>query len=90
MVDFSLTHRDKQLVDIAREDAMIARKYARYYDRHHEELEPIELPEAKGRPDPYAMLKEDPTGTSGQIGVVSRKPRNFRQPINMACLALGR
>jgi len=25
-----------------------------------------------------------------QIGVVSRKPRNFRQPINMACLALGR
>ncbi|HGM4809404.1 TPA: DUF190 domain-containing protein [Pseudomonas aeruginosa] len=23
-------------------------------------------------------------------GVVSRKPRNFRQPINMACLALGR
>lgn len=67
MVDFSLTHRDKQLVDIAREDAMIARKYARYYDRHHEELEPIELPEAKGRPDPYAMLKEDPTGTSGQI-----------------------
>ena len=24
------------------------------------------------------------------IGVVSRKPRNFRQPINMACLALGR
>lgn len=25
-----------------------------------------------------------------QVGVVSRKPRNFRQPINMACLALGR
>ncbi|EPG1998235.1 hypothetical protein AAAC05_36005 [Pseudomonas aeruginosa] len=25
-----------------------------------------------------------------EIGVVSRKPRNFRQPINMACLALGR
>ena len=24
------------------------------------------------------------------LGVVSRKPRNFRQPINMACLALGR
>lgn len=24
------------------------------------------------------------------FGVVSRKPRNFRQPINMACLALGR
>ena len=27
---------------------------------------------------------------SDLTGVVSRKPRNFRQPINMACLALGR
>lgn len=30
------------------------------------------------------------TRRSYQQGVVSRKPRNFRQPINMACLALGR
>ena len=28
--------------------------------------------------------------TAQEVGVVSRKPRNFRQPINMACLALGR
>lgn len=30
------------------------------------------------------------TGITLLVGVVSRKPRNFRQPINMACLALGR
>lgn len=34
---------------------------------------------------PAHRLLRDPQG-----GVVSRKPRNFRQPINMACLALGR
>ncbi|WP_155628193.1 acyl-CoA dehydrogenase family protein [Burkholderia territorii] len=67
MVDFSLTPKDEYLVNIAREDAEIARKYARYYDQHHEELEPVELPEAAGRPDPYALLGADPSGTSGPI-----------------------
>ena len=36
--------------------------------------------------DRHAVQK----GFVAQQGVVSRKPRNFRQPINMACLALGR
>ena len=67
MVDFSLTSKDEHLVSIAREDSQIARKYARYYDQHHEELEPVALPEAEGRPDPYALLEADPTGTSGPI-----------------------
>ncbi|MGN5477886.1 acyl-CoA dehydrogenase family protein [Cupriavidus basilensis] len=67
MVDFTLTPRDEELVNLAREDAEISRKYARYYDQHHEELEPVELPEAKGRPDPYALLQEDAAGTSGPI-----------------------
>ena len=31
-----------------------------------------------------------PKGSDPREGDVSRKPRNFRQPINMACLALGR
>jgi acyl-CoA dehydrogenase len=67
VVDFTLTPKDEHLVSIARDDAEIARKYARYYDQHHEELEPIELPEAAGRRDPYASLEADPTGTSGPI-----------------------
>jgi acyl-CoA dehydrogenase len=67
VVDFTLTPKDEYLVNIAREDSAIARKYARYYDQHHEELEPVELPEALGRPDPYALLEADPTGTSGPI-----------------------
>ncbi|TPQ33947.1 acyl-CoA dehydrogenase family protein [Cupriavidus pinatubonensis] len=67
MVDFTLTPRDEELVNLAREDAAISRKYARYYDQHHELLEPVELPEAKERPDPYALLQEDATGTSGPV-----------------------
>ncbi|WP_321818691.1 MULTISPECIES: acyl-CoA dehydrogenase [unclassified Paraburkholderia] len=67
MIDFTLTPRDEHLVSIAREDAEIARKYARYYDQHHDELEPVELPEAAGRSDPYLELEADSTGTSGPI-----------------------
>ncbi|MCA8094839.1 acyl-CoA dehydrogenase [Burkholderia anthina] len=67
MVDFTLTPQDEYLVGIAREDAEIARGYARYYDQHHEALEPVELPEASGRPDPYALLASDPAETSGPI-----------------------
>ncbi|MBN3785323.1 acyl-CoA dehydrogenase [Burkholderia sp. Ac-20353] len=67
MVDFTLTPKDEYLVNIAREDSAIARKYARYYDQHHEELEPVALPESVDRPDPYALLDTDPAGTSGPI-----------------------
>ncbi|WP_081895001.1 acyl-CoA dehydrogenase family protein [Burkholderia paludis] len=67
MVDFTLTPRDEHLVSMAREDAKIARKYARYYDQNHEELEPVALPESADRPDPYALLDADPAGTSGPI-----------------------
>lgn len=67
MVDFALTPKDEHLVSIAREDSTIARKYARYYDQHHEELEPLALPESVDRPDPYALLDADSTGTSGPI-----------------------
>ncbi|MFM0265108.1 acyl-CoA dehydrogenase family protein [Paraburkholderia sediminicola] len=67
MIDFTLTPRDEQLVAIAREDASIAQKYARYYDQNHDELEPICLPESEGRPDPFALLREDTEGVSGPL-----------------------
>jgi acyl-CoA dehydrogenase len=67
MVDFTLTPRDQELVDMAREEALITRKYGRYYDLHEDELEPEELPEAKDRPDPHALLQADASGTSGPI-----------------------
>lgn len=67
MVDFTLSPKDQRLVDIAREDALIARKYARYYDQHEDELEPEQLPEMKDRPDPFALLKSDPSDTSGLV-----------------------
>lgn len=67
MVDFTLTPKDQQLVDLAREDSLISRNYARYYDQHEDELEPEQLPEMKDRPDPYALLKADASGTSGKV-----------------------
>jgi acyl-CoA dehydrogenase len=67
MVDFTLTPQDQRLVDIAREDSLISRKYARYHDQHEDELEPEQLPEMKERPDPFALLKADPSGTSGPV-----------------------
>ncbi len=67
MVDFTLTERDKQIIKIQLEDEQTVLKYARYYDRHHDELQPEELPEAEGRPSPYQMLKDDPSGTSGAV-----------------------
>jgi len=67
MVDFTLTPQDQYLVNIAREDSLISRNYARYYDQHEDELEPEQLPEMKDRPDPYALLKADASGTSGKV-----------------------
>ncbi|MDR8398377.1 acyl-CoA dehydrogenase [Paraburkholderia sp. USG1] len=55
MIDFELSDGDKTLVNEAREQALIARNYARYYDKHEDEVPPRELPEAQGRPDPFAQ-----------------------------------
>jgi len=67
MVDFTLTEKDKQIIQIQLEDEQTVLKYARYYDQNHDELQPEELPEAKGRPNPYYMLQDSPDGTSGAV-----------------------
>src|SRR5437868_2997158 len=56
MIDFTLTENDKKVLDAVREESLIARNYARYYDEHEEEFPPDALPEAKGRPGFYSML----------------------------------
>jgi acyl-CoA dehydrogenase len=59
MIDFTLTeHDDKQLAR-SRAQAMICRKYARYYDEHEEEMAPEKLPEAD---DFYADNPPVPAG----------------------------
>ena len=47
MIDFTLSEKDEKVLAAVREEALVCRKYARYYDDHEEEFAPAELPEAK-------------------------------------------
>src|SRR5690606_4315758 len=56
MIDFSLSENDQKVLAAVREEALIARKYARYYDEHEDEFPPDQLPEAKDHPGFYSLL----------------------------------
>ena len=56
MIDLNPSANDRRVLDAVREEALIARKYARHYDEHEHEFPPDELPEAKGRPGPLSRL----------------------------------
>ena len=56
MIDFELTESDKAILAAVREESLICRKYARYYDENEHEFPPDELEEAKGRRSVYEML----------------------------------
>lgn len=51
MIDFVLTENDQKILDHVRQEALVCRNYARYYDEHEEEFAPDELPEAKDFPN---------------------------------------
>jgi acyl-CoA dehydrogenase len=65
MIDFQLTSADEQVLKGAHEQALIARRYASYYDKHEDELEPAEFPEAKDLPSLTQLAEEGVTGSSG-------------------------
>lgn len=65
MIDLDYTARDAELLALAREQALVGRRYARRYDRSHGELPPDELPEAAGVADPRALLAAHIDETSG-------------------------
>jgi len=46
MVDFSLCEKDREVIAELRRQALVQRKYARYYDDHEDEMPPDEFPEA--------------------------------------------
>jgi acyl-CoA dehydrogenase len=54
MIDFSLTEKDQQLLDQVRAEALVCRKYARYYDENEQEFIPDEFPEVSDFPNLYA------------------------------------
>jgi acyl-CoA dehydrogenase len=65
MIDFQLTQADEKILGAAHEQAIIGRRYARYYDKHEDELEPEEFPEAKDLPNPITLAEEAIGGSSG-------------------------
>ena len=65
MIDFELTETDKKILNTAHEQAVIGRRYARYYDKHENELVPAELPEARIFPNPIELAEQGVTGSSG-------------------------
>lgn len=65
MIDFTYTQADKEILGLAHEQAKIARKYVRYYDKNEFEICPANLPEANEEPDVRAMLDERKDETSG-------------------------
>ncbi len=65
MIDFELTTADEKILDSAHQQALIGRRYARYYDKHENELTPEEFPEAKDLPNPTRLAEEGVGGSSG-------------------------
>ena len=60
MIDFRLTETDKAHIAQWRNEALLCRKHARYYDEHEAEMPPDRLDEAD---DYYAKLEKLPEGT---------------------------
>jgi acyl-CoA dehydrogenase len=47
MIDFELSESDQKILDEVRTEALVCRKYARYYDENEHEFPPEELEEAR-------------------------------------------
>jgi acyl-CoA dehydrogenase len=70
MIDFELSDNEKQILAEVREQSLVARKYARYYDENEHEFPPDELPEAGDYPKVLDMLSQLGEDDSDQ-GVMS-------------------
>ena len=65
MIDFQLTPADEKVLSSAHEQAIIGRRYASYYDKHEDEIEPEQFPEAKDLPNPITLAEDGLGGSSG-------------------------
>jgi acyl-CoA dehydrogenase len=70
MINFELSESDRRILDYVREEALVARGYARYYDENEHEFPPDELPEAEDRPNVYSLLR-DRDELDSSLGVIS-------------------
>jgi acyl-CoA dehydrogenase len=70
MIDFDTTPTDAKILDGVRSAALVARRYARYYDEHEEEFPPDRLPEAS-EIAPYSRLFAERTSEDAGMAVLS-------------------
>ncbi len=70
MINFELTSNEEKILGAVRAQALVARKYARYYDENEHEFPPDELEEAADHPDdPWSLLARRGEDASG-MGVL--------------------
>ena len=70
MIDFRLSENDQRILAEVRAEALVARKYARYYDENEHEFPPDELEEAKDHPS-FMRLLADRNGDDAGMAVLS-------------------
>jgi acyl-CoA dehydrogenase len=70
MIDFELSKKDREVLDTLREEALVARRYARFYDENEHEFPPDELPEAAQYPSIMQIMAGRTQEDSG-MGVMS-------------------
>jgi len=77
MIDFTLSERDKAVLENSRARGLVCRKHARYYDEHEEEFAPEQLPEAANWVD-KPLPPEDPEKDSGAaLGMLHTMMENW-------------
>lgn len=65
MIDFELTTADEKVLNSAHQQALIGQRYARYFDKHEDELAPAEFPEAADFPNLTRLAQEGVSESSG-------------------------
>ena len=65
MISFTLTERDEDILAEARAQAQLAAKYGRDFERDEDRMLPHVYPEAEGRSDTRALLRDHVEETSG-------------------------
>ena len=63
MIDFELSANDKKILAAVREQALVCREHARYYDENEHEFPPDALPQADDYQSPYALMDGSPENT---------------------------
>jgi acyl-CoA dehydrogenase len=72
MIDFELSANDEKVLDALHEQALVTRKYARFYDENEHEFPPAELEEARDHPSVFELMakrgeEDTPFGTMSML-----------------------